>query len=334
MKLIFNKTDEGLKEMQKYFSHIPGQLDFEDFEADIVVAQEEVARYIGMAMIEKAINHYWTPVSESSGSGSGSSETDNLNELVLRVQSAVTLMAYRDYAQNKDATHTSTGRTARSDKDSDELNLKLIDQDDMALQRKGLKAMDRLIKFVDDHQFKEWTDSIAYKECRDLLIWNADLFEKYFPIERSRRVFLMLVPMIRKAQFDHILPRVGAEAFGVLLEKVKAGDLADPADRLLYDLICYPIAEMAISEAFSKLPTQLFTENMTRQFWNAGNGAAALVLREKLIGDIESRGKQSLLNLESELERRAAATTNIPITDEVIVDIADRMDSGNAFVRV
>ncbi|HAH24964.1 MAG TPA: hypothetical protein DCL77_14620 [Prolixibacteraceae bacterium] len=347
MKIIFNKTgEEGIKEMQGFFSKIPGTIDFADFTSDIIVAQEEVAKYIGDALLEKAITQYHLPepAPEASGSGDGSdveasgsgdgSSVEDVAELISRIQMAVTLMAYRDYAQNSDATHTGTGRVSRSDKDSDALNLKLIEQDDLALQRKGLKAMDRLIKFVDDKKFSEWVSSEAYKESRELLIWNADIYERYFPIERNRRVFLMLMPMIRKVQLDHILPRLGATAYQALLTKVKSNVISEAADRQLYDLVCYPIAELALSEAFIKFPTQLFPENMTRQFWNAGNGAAALVLREKLIKDIEDQGMKSLVNLETELAKRAAVTSGEAITEVSIVDIAERMDASNLFARV
>jgi hypothetical protein len=45
MKLILNKDSQGVIEMQKYFSHIPGTIDFPEMEADVTLAQEEVARY-------------------------------------------------------------------------------------------------------------------------------------------------------------------------------------------------------------------------------------------------------------------------------------------------
>jgi hypothetical protein len=246
----------------------------------------------------------------------------------------VTLFAYRDYAQNKDATHTSTGRIARSDHDSDTLNLKLIEADDLALQRKGQKAMERMIKYIDKQQFTEWTGSVIYKQTRELFLWNSELFDRYFPIEKNTRLFLLLVPMIRKAQIEHIQPRLSAEVYASMMGKVKADSMSDAADLLLYDLICYPLAEMAMSEAYLKLPLQLFPEKMSQQLWGPGNGASALVLREKMVSDIEKKAVDSLSKLENELERRAAAQAGTPITDETIIDIVDRMDAGNLYARV
>jgi hypothetical protein len=341
MKLIFGKDGvRGVEELQLYFSHIPGTIELIDLRADIVTAQEEVITYVGESILAKAISHYYSndftvQDSEVAGESSGSGNTESdLNELVYRVQSAVALMAYRDFAKNNDATHTATGRISRSDKDSDVLNMRLIEADDQALQRKVLKAMDRLIKYINEKAYTEWTSSAAYKQAMDLLIWNADVLDRYFPIEKNHRVFLMLATMIRKVQIDHIIPRVGSEVFSAILGKARTGTLTLAEDTYLYDLMCYPLAEMAISEGFMKLPVQLFPENMMQQFWGPGNGASALVLREKMIKDIEDRGYESLKRLEAELEKREAAATETPITDETITDIADRMDAANVFARV
>lgn len=340
MKLIFGKNGvKEVTELQTYFSRIPGTLDLSDLRADIITAQEEVATYVGQGIVNKAIMRYmddgfiglddqWN---EDSGSGD---ETTVLNELVYRVQSVVTLFAYRDFARNNDATHTATGRISRSDKDSDVLNLKLIEADDQGLHRKGLKALDRLIRYIQEKQFEEWTTSEVYKQATDLLLWNAELLDRYFPIERNHRVYLMLVPMLRKVQIDFIKPRVGAELFATILGQVKDGILTEEEDLFIYDLMCYPLAELAISEGFMKLPVQLFPENMMQQFWGPGNGASALVLREKLIKDIENKGFESLQRLENELEKRTDTSEGTVITDETIIDIADRMDAANLYCRV
>jgi hypothetical protein len=340
MKLILNKESQGVAEMQKYFSHLPGTIEFPELEADVILAQEEVARYIGDAVLNLAIDHYLCDHFQTeTPADMGISPTyEVLDELVYRVQMPVTLIAYRDYAKNNDATHTATGRTARMDKASDEFNRSLIDSDDMALMQKGLKVIDRLIKYIDDQQFEAWTSSVLYRENSELLIWNADMMERYFPIERNRRVFQMLVPMIRNAQLDLIKPRVGNAVYAEMLNKVRSQESGDgsttDADLVLLDLMCRPIAEMAIAEGYTKLPWQLYPENMVRQLWSAGNGAGVVSMLGKMVQNITTIGLKSLKSLEDELERRAAVVTETPITDDTIVDIADRMYATYMYARV
>lgn len=342
MKLIFNKASEGMDELRRYFSLIPGALEFDKLQPDMEAAQIELEKYVPRALIAKAVNHYYSELyegegtGEGSGSGSGAGEGDAevLDDLVHRVQNVVALLGYRDFAQNNDATHTANGRTARGDKDTDTLNLKLIESDDAALQRKALKAIDRLIQFADEQKFEEWTGSEIYRQVRELMLWNTELFDRYFPIDRNVRIFLALVPMQRKVQVDRIKPRLG-DLYDALLAKVLDGlDKMSKEDRQLYDLVCYPIAELAMSEALLKLPVQLFPEKIVQQFWGPGNGASALVLREKMVAEIEATGLKSLERLESELLKREAAESGEAITDDSIVDIADRMDGANMYARV
>lgn len=352
MKTIFNKEGiNGIEEMQEYCPQISGRTDFNEIKPDVAAAQEEVAKYVGSEIVLKAIKHY---------SGDNFRKEENtdvkLDTLVELVQNAVSLLAYRDFAKTNDVTHTPTGRKARSDKDHEEVNLRLIDADDLALLQKGLKAIDRLIKYIDVEKFDEWTNSQPYKSTRELLLWNAELFDRYFPIDANRRIFILIAPMVRKVQIDRIKPRLGSELYASMLEKVQAKimDTLDASessgsgsgsstgseakwtdeDQYLYDLICYPIAELAISEAYTKLPIQLFPEAMAKQFWSAGNGAAALSLIEKSVKDIERNGLDSLERLENELSIRKAQDSGTEITDDTIVDIVDRMDAGNKFARV
>jgi hypothetical protein len=340
-KLPLNDSYKGMNEMRNYFSQIPGMIEFSKLKPDVMVAQDELTRYVSEEVVNKAIEHYLSNdyecgvENEASGDGSFSEPSNEvLDELVHKVQDVVTLFAYRDFALNNDATHTATGRISRNDHESDLLNLKLIDADDLALQRKGQRALERLIKFIDKQKFDEWTGSAIYTQTRELFLWNSDLFDRYFPIENNTRLYYLLVPMIRKAQFDQILPRLTMDTYNSLLQKVKDDSLSNANDLLLYDLICYPIAEMAMSEAYLKLPVQMFPEKMTQQLWGPGNGASALVLREKMVSDIEKKGFESLRKLEDELEKRQAEAAGTPITDDTIIDIADRMDAANLYARV
>jgi hypothetical protein len=338
--------------MQHYFSHIPGTIAFNEMESEVRLAQEELMKYVGEEIIEKAVDHYRSDsfkrgldegytYADEGGSGSGSEtglslrETDLLyDELVYKVQMAVTLMGYREYALNNDATHTKTGRMARMDKDTDEWTEKLIDRDDWALQRKIQRAIDRLTKFVDENQFSEWLNSDIYAETRDLLVWNADCFHKFHPIDYSQRLYMLMVPMIRSVQQEFIEPAMGDTRFQSLLGKVKANTLTDEADKLLYSKCGYPICYLALGKAYRELPVQLFPESMSKNFWSAGNGAAFIAFRDKIADATWKEGQRKLQVLLFHLESLVAEETDVPIVDDVITTIPERMLDTNKFVRV
>jgi len=354
MELIFGYYDaDTISEMQKFFSHIPGTIDFKEVKADIELAQEDLMKYVGEEIITKAIEHYrsesfeqaldetYVYADEESGSGEESEgemtlrETDLLyDELVYKVQMAVTLMGYREYALNNDATHTKTGRMARMDKETDEWTEKLIDRDDWALQRKIQKAIDRLMKFIDDNQLSEWVNSSLYAETRDLLVWNAECFQKFHPIEYSQRLYMLMLPMIRSVQQEYIEPALGTVRFDELLTLVKANSVTTAADKLLYSKCGYPICYMALGKAYKELPVQLFPESMSKQFWSAGNGAAFIALRDKMSDATWKEGQRKFQVLLAHIESLVAVEENTPITDETITTIAERMEATNKFVRV
>jgi len=347
MELIFDKDGKGLEEMQEYFSHIPGTLDFDDLKTDVLMAQEELYRYVGEEIIGRAVTHYQ--------SDNYNIETDELeaeekelyelnDDLVEHIQLPVCLMAYREFALNNDATHSKTGRIVRMDKDTDTVDSSVIDRDDRALLRKIQKALDRLIRFVNENEFKEWVNSDVYKETRDLILWNADLFQRFHPIEYSHRLFMLLVPMIRRIQTNRIANVLGSERMAALMAKVKAGTVtsgdasgsgSSTVDYMkLRDMAAYPLAYLALAAGYRELPVQLFPENMSRQFWNAGNGIAFVTLRDNVISALEKEGNQQYQNLLYYIEQLDAEDEGTTIDDDSITDISERMDEGNLFARV
>ncbi len=354
-RLIFGKNNAGIAEFQKYFSHIPGTIDAPDLNNDILLAQEDLYKYVGKDVVEDALDHYHSNEfefllsAETDDSGSGSLTSEEFAELNLKdnlvyhVQMAVCLMGYREYALNNDATHTKTGRMARMDKENDTFTDKLIDRDDMALLRKSQKAIERLIKFVDDNRMASWINSNLYKEMRDLVLWNSDAFQRFYPIEYSHRLFMLLAPMIRSAQREYIAPVLGTERMTALMERVKTntingddiGSGESAASMLeLYDYVGYPIAYFAIAAGYRDLPIQVFPENMSRQFWNAGNGLAFTGLRDKIIDSLQKEAQRKLQVLLAYIDKITAEETNTPITDDTITTVAERMDTTNKFARV
>lgn len=356
MELILgNNVDNGITEMQKYFSHIPGTIEFVELQDDIEMAQEELEKYVGEDVVDTAVEHYNSDSFERgldgsyvyadeeddySGSESGGltmRETDlQSDELVYCVQRAVTLIGYREYALNNDATHTKTGRMARMDKDTDEWTDKLIDRDDWALQRKIQRAIDRLIKFCDDNQLACWVGSDKYEETRELLVWNATCFNQFHNIDFSQRLYMLMLPMIRSVQQEYIEPSLGTERFALLLAKVKANELTDAADKLLYSKCGYPICYLTLGKAYRELPVQLFPESMSKNFWAAGNGAAFIAFRDKIADTTWKEGLRQhqvlldhLLTLDAEESGSGSG-----ITDETITTIAERMQTTNKYVRV
>lgn len=56
------------------------------------------------------------------------------------------------------------------------------------------KAVDALIRYLNTSEIKEWKESRAYKMSQLLLIRSGADFDTYFPIDKSERTFMLLLP--------------------------------------------------------------------------------------------------------------------------------------------
>jgi len=268
-----------------------------------------------------------------------------LDTLVELIQSAVTLLGYREYALNNDATHTKTGRMARMDKDTDDWTDKLIDRDDFALQRKGQKAITRLIKFVNRWMFPDFVEAEPYTSTKDLYVWNSELFHRFHPIDHDDRLFMLMMPMNRSIQQDYIDPVIEPARRQEILTWCHTGVVPTTEEgedttakaialKILYDKIGYAIAYLSLSKGYKELPVQLFPESMSRNFWAAGNGAAFIAFRDKIAGDTHNEGMRKLNVLMMHLEKMRADETEKTITDDDIINIDKRMNADNKYARV
>lgn len=396
MNLILGKGENGTEEMQKYFSHIPGTIELIEVKPDLIVAQEELIKFIGEPLIRTAVEHYrsnfylsgqteevstmpeggWgentiiypeIPIGEYPGEEPEGEELPEeeefpvyeyeegqltqpqrlylLDSLVEHIQNAVTLLGYREFALNNDATHTKTGRMARMDKDTDDWTEKLIDRDDFALQRKGQKAVTRLIKFVNKWMFPDFITAEPYTSTKDLYLWNSELFHRFHPIDHDDRLFMLMLPISRSVQQDFIDPVLEQERREEILEWIHSGTLSEDKEgddlaakeakiKALYDKIGYAIAYLTLSKGYKELPVQLFPESMSRNFWAAGNGAAFIAFRDKIAADTHNEGMRKLNVLMMHLEKIRADEVEKVITDDDIVNIDKRMKVDNKYARV
>lgn len=349
MDLIFNKAPgTGISEMRKYFSHISGMIDFEEIEPDVVAAQDEVSKDIGGSVMAAAIAHYLSDDYLQDTGGMTDEEKaaqTKKDNLVYYTQYAVCLHAYRAYASNNDATHTKNGRVSRLDTDNEQVNVRLIAMDDDALFYKFIHSMNRLITWLDRNQVQEWLDSDAYQQTRDVLLWNADLFHRFYPIDKSWYLFMLMLPMQREAQLLYIDSRLSAEQMTGMKAALEAGfkpaegatgaEIEEMNDyRILNGYCSAALAKLTMAAAYKLLPIQMFPEKVLKQLWTAGNGAAAIAHRKVLISDIEAEAKKTLASLDLHLVKLDTVDAGEEVTDDTFTSVADRMDENNNYVSV
>lgn len=106
----------------------------------------------------------------------------------------------------------------------------------------------------------------TYKLTQRLIIRNGNSFDMYFPIEKSERTFLVLVPFIREAQRLKVERAYGDGWDELLAEK------AVPESDVHY-AACMAVALFAMAAALRRLPLRIFPSGVIRGYM-AKNGMA------------------------------------------------------------
>ena len=189
--MIFNKDGQGAKELRELTANYYANNDFTKVIGEIELATEELAQLVGSKVIELAESYYLNPEKEGTDTG-----------IVRKVQRPIALLATLRLYQKNDLSHEDDGRKFKVATDGSE---KLpwewqLDRDDALHLEEYYKAVDVLIRYLNDKELKEWTDSDMYKSAQMLIIRNGGSFDTYFPINKSERMFLLLLPFIREAQ--------------------------------------------------------------------------------------------------------------------------------------
>lgn len=247
--MIFNKDKNGAQELRELTGNYYANNKFDKISGEIELATEELSSLIGDEVVKLAEKYYTEP------------DKDTDAELVRKVQRPVAILATLRMYRKNDLSHEDDGRKFKMATDNSE---KLpwewqLDRDDALHLEEYYRAVDILIRYLNKKQLKEWTDTSLYKLSQTLIIRNGEAFDGYFPIERSERMYLMLVPFIREAQMLTVKRAYGSEWEELLKEK-------EPSETDAHFAACKAVALLAMSMALRRLSLSAIPNGVIRKF--------------------------------------------------------------------
>lgn len=221
--------------------------DFDKVSGDIDLATEELAKIVGWAVISRA---------DRGDSGD--------EELLQKVQRPIAILATLRLYQKNDLSHEDDGRKMKVATDGSERTPWewQLDRDDQLHLEEYYRATDALIRYLDDHQIAEWLATPTARDRASLLVRNAEQFERYFPIDKSERTYLLLVPFIREAQRLRI-----QRAYGTLWQTLLAEDTVPESDAHYAASMAMVLLSMA--SAIKRLPLHLIPGGVIRAYRSA-----------------------------------------------------------------
>lgn len=246
--MIFNKDNKGAQELRELTGNYYANNDFSKISGDIEQATEELQVLVGDKVITLADNSYH--------------DSDQPNTvLIKKVQRPIAILATLRMYRKNDLSHEDDGRKFKMATDGSE---KLpwewqLDRDDALHLEEYYKAVDALISYLNKEAIPEWTETSLYKLSQTLIIRSGEEFDSYFPIERSERMFFLLVPFIREAQ-TLTVKRAYGNGWDELLAEKEA-----PESEVHY-AACKAVALLSMSIAFRRLALSAIPGGVVRKF--------------------------------------------------------------------
>lgn len=324
--MLFDKKGTGTDELRQLISFLYKGTKFEDIVPDLELAHEEMQDIVGPEVMGVAEAHYILDKYENPGTD----EEKLLTKLVKHLQLPIAYLAYKEFAPLNDIGHDGNGRKMTLGEDEKMPFEWLLERDDQAILSKAYKTTDRLIKFMDDNVDNApisdtWATSETYGLSKSCFINTASEFDAIFPIEKSRRFFLVILPFMKENEIKRIRPVVGAELFETLKEKIKDKDLT-PEDKALLTFIKVPLVLLTLSDAVKRLsiqvlPNGVFQNYTSDRMTQKANAPALASAKKAMITSLDADIKEHLSLLQAEITKLNADPEAV-IVEEVTADVS------------
>lgn len=244
--MLFNKDNKGASELRELTGNYFATNDFNKVKGEIDAATDELKALVGDAVVKLAESAY---------------EANPDDALVRLVRRPIALIATLHMYRKNDLSHEDDGRKFKLATDNSE---KLpwewqLDRDDAIHLDDYYKSVDSLIRHLNVNNIAEWQNSSLYKLSQTLIIRNGTSFDSYFPIDRSERIYLIMLPFIREAQALTVKRAYGTGWDDLLKES------EDPETDAHF-AACKAVALLAMSLALRRTPLSLIPGGVVRRF--------------------------------------------------------------------
>lgn len=296
--MIFNKNNNGNEEFRQLTGTWYLNNTFDKITTDIKIETAELCKIISKPVYKLAEDFYQGKITDP-----------DYRELVSLVQLSIATIVTLRMCQKNDISHEDTGRKVKIDSQTEKIPWQWqLDKDDQLQLDGHYRAVDLLIDYLNDSDIEEWHNSEQKKAANLLFIKNTDLFNDYYPIGRSGRMYQLLLPFIKEAERRYIKPALGIDVYNRLLQ---GEDLSEKEESLL-EYVYPPIPLIAMSLAIRRMPLGIIPQGVVRNYSDGSqtmNASSPANLDEikKISAELMADG-QSLIN---EMKRENNGTDRV-----------------------
>lgn len=256
--MIFDVKRPGAEELRDLTGNYYANNDFNKIRSDIRTASYYLTKVVGEAVYGRAVKAYID--GEESGTGEG--QIADVQKFIELVQRPIAIMATLQMYRKNDVSHEDSGRKVVVTSDgTDKIPWEWqLDRDDAIHMEEYYQAVEQLIDYLNKSELKEWMESEQKQLADTLLIRSGREFDKYFPIQSSERMYLLLVGFIREVQIRFIRPAYGADKWDALLS-----ERSTPESEVRF-AACKATALLSMSLALLRMPLKLIPGGVVRTY--------------------------------------------------------------------
>lgn len=193
--MIFNRDDRGSEELAQLTGTFYAATDFLLIKEDLRLAQQELKRFIGKELFDKALTMY------------KGSKPDS--DFVRRVQMPIIYKAMYHFYQRNIVSHEGSGRKLNLSENEKAPWAWMLEKDDEVLMNTHYRNLDELFLFLEEQKeedYKEWKASPLRKRLAESLVSSLSDFEEVYPLNGSYYTFYTMIPFIKETEHRFIAP--------------------------------------------------------------------------------------------------------------------------------
>ncbi len=172
-------------------------------------------------------------VAEYESSGSSSSTT--MSDLLEQVQRPLAYLSYSLYLPTGNIMASDSGIHISVTDTKKQAFQWQVDEFQNSLLELGFTAIEELYIFLEENleDYPTWESSEAYTTFRETFIQTAKEFQKYINIHSSRRVFVAIMPVMKKIEEFEIANVLGEDLYNEMKEDLTGGSGSGSGEAIL-----------------------------------------------------------------------------------------------------
>jgi hypothetical protein len=305
--MLFKTIDE----VREYIS-VNISSDIETLKPYIRLAESEFIKPVIGKVLLKSLQDYYD------SEASGSSEIELWDELLAKVQLPLINYAYNLYVPIGQVQVSDAGIHITSNDTKKTAFQWQVEKVEKAWLNTAHNFMEDLLEFLDENKdtFTDWSGSAEYDAAHSLFINSAKEFNEEFFINKSRRLFVHLIPIIKSVEKKFVYPTLGKDYYDELKDLILgegSGDISDD-DQVIIDKIKPAVAHITISRAISELGVEILPDGIFEAAviqngsMESQRTAATAENKNELRGQLLDEGQSELREVQMYLDANASET--------------------------